>query len=119
MRRGGEQAHVYACLRQNDLRAAPGNPGHLANLRNGRLELRHVRFHRLPADGTAGSGKGGGFSHSCRQRPRLLCSRHLAGPSVRYSLHSAGRSRLWRRRKGRAVYTLWSRAPEALCHRPR
>ena len=44
MRRGGEPAHVYACLRQNDLRAAPGNPGHLANLRNGRLELRHVRF---------------------------------------------------------------------------
>ena len=44
MRRGGEPAHVYACLRQNHLRTAPGNPGHLANLRNGRLELRHVRF---------------------------------------------------------------------------
>ena len=44
MCRGGEPAHVYACLRQNDLRAAPCDPGHLANLRNGRLELRHVRF---------------------------------------------------------------------------
>ena len=44
MCRRGEPAHVYACLRQNDLRAAPGDPGHLANLRNGRLELRHVCF---------------------------------------------------------------------------
>lgn len=44
MCRGGEAAHIYARLRQNDLRAAPGDPGHLANLRNGRLEPRHVRF---------------------------------------------------------------------------
>ena len=52
MCRGGEAAHIDARLRQNDLRTAPGDPGHLANLRNGRLELRHVRFrHRvqLPA----------------------------------------------------------------------
>lgn len=44
MCRGGEAAHIDARLRQNDLRTAPGDPGHLANLRNGRLELRHVRF---------------------------------------------------------------------------
>ena len=44
MCRRGEAAHIDARLRQNDLRTAPGDPGHLANLRNGRLELRHVRF---------------------------------------------------------------------------
>ena len=44
MCRGGEAAHIDARLRQNDLRTAPGDPGHLANLRNGRLELPHVRF---------------------------------------------------------------------------
>ena len=49
---GGEPTHIYARLRRNNLHAAPGDPGHLANLRNGRLELRHVRFRRrvqLPA----------------------------------------------------------------------
>lgn len=44
LRCGAKPVHVYICLHQNDLRATLGNLGYLANLRNGRLKLRHVLF---------------------------------------------------------------------------